>query len=79
MRRTTCCTKTKKVQWPNRWAYHKERVTAEDRKELENVIASLCAAPGMRSSWEESPLIRPLIDENFAKFVDETLAKGKRG
>jgi hypothetical protein len=61
------------------WRQYSSTHDAEDRKELEHVIAALCAAPGMRSSWENSPLIRPLIDESFAKFVDETLAKSTRG
>jgi hypothetical protein len=32
--------------------------------------------PGMRSHWEESPISRPMLDEDFVKFVDKILAKG---
>ena len=69
-----------RVDWGNGyyfwmwWGQNSSTHYDEYLSELEHVIAALCEAPGMRSSWEKSPLIRPLIDEDFAIFLDNILA-----
>jgi hypothetical protein len=69
-----------RIDWGNAyyfwmwWGQYASSHEGKDRKELENVIESLCRTPGMRSSWENSPLIRPLLDKEFVSFVDKILS-----
>lgn len=55
------------------WGQYASTTEEKDQKELEHIVESLGGTPGMRSHWEESPLSRPLLDEDFVKFVDKIL------
>jgi hypothetical protein len=70
-----------RVDWGNcyyfwmYWGQYSSTTEERDLKELENVIAALCSTPGMKLSWETSPLNRPLLQEDFVTFVDGIVAK----
>lgn len=69
------------VDWSNcyyfwmYWGQYSSTTEERDLSELENVIGGLCSAPGMKLSWETSPLTRPLLQKDFVAFVDAVLAK----
>ena len=72
------------VDWANSyyfwmyWGQYSSSLSTEDLRELENVIGGLLRTPGMRYSWETSPMNRPLLEPKFVKFVDGILEKQKR-
>ena len=74
-------TEASRNEWANAyyfWMYWGQWVAThdpKDLKELEHVISALLRLPGVRHSWEKSPLVRPLFDEAFVDFVDGILAK----
>ena len=45
----------------------------DDLLELKHIIQTLFALPGMRHTWDSSPLGKVLLDEQFVEFVDEVL------
>ncbi|MFT4562835.1 MAG: hypothetical protein ACI9BW_002582 [Gammaproteobacteria bacterium] len=45
----------------------------DDLRELKHIIQTLFALPGMRHTWDSSPLGKVLLDERFVEFVDEVL------
>ena len=57
------------------WGQYASTTSEEDLLELENVLSGLLNLPGMRYTWETSPMNRPLLEPKFVKFVDEILAK----
>jgi hypothetical protein len=57
------------------WGQYASTIEKRDRKELEHIIEIVGGTPGMRLHWEESPISRPLLDEDFVNFVDQILAK----
>lgn len=67
------------VEWNNGyyfwmwWGQFASTHEQRDREELAHVIAGMASTPGMMDSWENSPLIKPLLDDAFVKFVDEVL------
>ena len=46
-----------------------------DLDELKNLISKFYNLPGVRKSWETSPLAKPIIDPKFVAFVDQILEK----
>ena len=70
-----------RVDWANcyyfwmYWGQYSSTTETRDLNELEHVISGLCSTPGMKLSWETSPLIRPLLQEDFVAFVDGIVAK----
>jgi len=70
-----------RVDWANCyyfwmwWGQYASTRESRDLNELENVIGGLCSAPGMKLSWETSPLNRPLLQDDFVAFVDGIVAK----
>ena len=46
-----------------------------DLEELKHIIGKLFTLPGMRRTWDSSPLGKVLLDERFVGFVDAILAK----
>ena len=57
------------MHW-GQWAAIK---TAEDFAELKHIIGNFYSAPPVSITWEKSPICKSLLDENFVRFVDETL------
>ena len=57
------------------WGQWKSSHEATDLKELEHVITLLFALPGVRHTWDISPLGKVLMDEDFVAYVDEILAR----
>ena len=70
-----------RVDWANcyyfwmYWGQYSSTKEARDLEELEHVIGGLCSNPGMKLSWETSPLNRPLLQDDFVAFVDRIVAK----
>ncbi len=46
----------------------------KDLRELEHVIDGLLELPGMRDTWESSPLAKGILEPKFLDFVDAILA-----
>jgi hypothetical protein len=46
-----------------------------DRKEIEHLIEVFYTLPGVRRSWDNSPLARPHLDPEYQKFVDDIIAR----
>ena len=55
------------------WGQYASSTAARDREELKYIIGNLGSTPGMLEHWKHSPLSRPLIDREFAAFVDSIL------
>ena len=49
----------------------------KDIKELEHVIVKIFSlpGPGIRHTWDVSPLGKSLLDEEFVRFVDDLLER----
>ena len=68
-----------RVDWANGyyfWMYWGQFASThgtKDRDEIANVLRGLLTLPGMRTTWETSPLARPLLEPDFVAFVDEIL------
>jgi hypothetical protein len=54
------------------WASSHEK---SDIVELEHVMVRLFSLPGVRHTWDLSPLGKVLLDEDFVRFVDEVLER----
>ena len=52
------------------WGQYTSTTSSEDLQELEHVLSALRDVPGMKKTWEESPLVRPLLEPRFVEFVD---------
>ena len=57
--------------WGN-WVSSRE---ARDLAELEHVISEVLSVPGVRYTWENSPIAKPFLDEPFVEFVDNLVRK----
>ncbi len=60
------------------WTYWGQWVSsheARDLVELEHVITALLSLPGVRHTWENSPVAKPFLDEPFVEFVDNVIRK----
>ena len=72
------------VDWANSyyfwmyWGQYSSTTGVEDLVELENVIGGLLELPGVKYSWETSPMNRPLLAPKFVRFIDEILEKKTR-
>jgi hypothetical protein len=72
------------VDWQNCywfWVHWGQWASTHDdigEVELQNLIAAFYSLPGMRRSWEKSPLSKPLLDPKFVTFVDSILEKSDR-
>ena len=55
------------------WGQYASTTEIRDRRELRDIVSNLGGTPGMLTHWQESPVTRPLIDKDFAKFVDNIL------
>jgi hypothetical protein len=70
-----------RVDWANcyyfwmYWGQYSSTTEVRDLNVLEHVIGGLCSNPGMKLSWETSPLNRPLLQDDFVAFVDNIVAK----
>jgi hypothetical protein len=49
--------------------------TAEDQKELENLVRAFYSIPPMVVLWKNDSLIRALLDPGFVDWVDGILAE----
>ena len=57
------------------WAQYRSMKTAEDERELENLVRAFYSIPPMAPVWETDPLIRALLDPGFVAWVDRVLAR----
>ena len=68
-------------EWANAayfWMYWGQWVSSHEQRdlaELEHVIIKIFGIPGVRHTWDVSPLGKPLLDEEFVQFVDEILER----
>jgi len=61
------------------WTYWGQWVSSHEERdltELEHVISAVLGSPGVRHTWENSPIAKPFLDEPFVEFVDSVLNKG---
>ena len=77
----TTSTEASRNEWANAayfWMYWGQWNTTHDPKdlrELEHIISKIYSIPGVRHTWDMSPLGKVLMDEHFVEFVDGVLAK----
>ncbi len=60
------------------WMYWGQWNTTHDPKdllELEHVITKLYSLPGVRHTWDVSPVGKVFLDDDFVEFVDGVLSK----
>ncbi|MEJ2532247.1 MAG: hypothetical protein P8Y92_10640 [Halioglobus sp.] len=57
------------------WGQWNSTHTLQDKLELEHVITKLYSLPGVRHSWDVSPLGKVFMDDKFVEFVDGVLAR----
>jgi hypothetical protein len=55
------------------WGQYASTTEDRDRRELQDIVRNLGSTPGMLAHWKDSPVTRPLIDKDFARFVDGIL------
>ncbi len=55
------------------WGQYTSTTSAEDLRELEHVLAAFSRVPGMKKTWDESPLVKPLLEPRFVEFVDRVM------
>jgi len=60
------------------WGQFASTKSAEDVRELRNLINTFYQSAGVRHSWENSPWSRPVLDPEFVSFVDGVLAESDR-
>lgn len=56
------------------WSQYRSMKTADDQRELENLVREFYSIPPMIVLWEHDPLIRALLDPGFVAWVDGILA-----
>ena len=72
-------TEASRNEWLNiyyMWTYWGQWVSsheARDLAELKHVISAVLSAPGVRHTWENSPIGKPFLDEPFVEFVDSII------
>lgn len=69
------------VEWTNAyyfwmwWGQFTSTTKLDDLEELKHVILGLTDTPGMRRTWDKSPMVKPLLDPKFVEFVETVLAE----
>lgn len=61
------------------WAQYRSMKTAEDERELENLVFAFYSRPPMGPVWKHSELLRGLLDPGFVTWVDRVLAESQDG
>ena len=56
------------------WSQYRSMKTAEDHRELENLVREFYSAPPMVVLWKHDRLLRALLDPDFVAWVDGILA-----
>jgi len=68
-----------KADWGNvywfwlHWGQFTSTHEEADLEELKNLVSKFYSLPGVKRSWETSPLAKPIIDPKFVEFVDGIL------
>ena len=57
------------------WGQYTSTHSEADRKEIEHIIEVFYTLPGVRRSWERSPLSRPNLDPDYQNFVSEIISR----
>lgn len=60
------------------WAQYRSMKTAEDHRELENLVTEFYSIPPMSTVWATDPLIKALLDPGFVVWVDGVLASARK-
>ena len=60
------------------WGQYTSTHSANDRKEIEHLIEVFYTLPGVRRSWNESPVARPNLDPEYQQFVDDVIARADK-
>lgn len=69
------------VDWANgywfwvHWGQWASTHSANELRELENIIRTFYGVEGMRHTWNNSPWGKPILDPKFVSFVDNVLSK----
>jgi len=56
------------------WGQYTSTTSESDMEELRHIVGTFYRHPSVRLCWETSPWARPILEEEFVKFVDEILA-----
>jgi hypothetical protein len=56
------------------WGQFASTHDEKDREEIRHLISTFYRSPGMKLSWETSPIAQPLLDPEFVDFVNGVLA-----
>jgi hypothetical protein len=68
-------------EWANAayfWMYWGQWASSHDKSdliELEHVIVKILSLPGVRHTWDISPLGKAFLDEEYVRFVDNILER----
>ena len=57
------------------WAQFRSMKSAEDERELENLVSTFYSAPPMVAVWEADEFLRALLDPGFVAWVDGVLSR----
>jgi len=57
------------------WAQYRSMKTADDHRELENLVRQFYSISPMVVLWKHDPLLRALLDPGFVAWVDRILAE----
>ena len=60
------------------WAQYRSMKTAEDERELENLVTQFYSRPPMEPVWRHSELLRALLDPEFVAWVEDTLRRARK-
>ncbi|MBM89205.1 MAG: hypothetical protein CMQ41_12590 [Gammaproteobacteria bacterium] len=56
------------------WGQYASTTKESDIEELRHLISQFYGHPNLKYCWANGPWGRPMLEENFVKFVDEILA-----
>ena len=59
------------------WGQYSSSKEERDKLELENLIRGLYSTPAYNYWWKNSPWVKPVIEQDFVRFVDALLSESR--